>query len=89
MQHANIFLWPRNNPNWITCATCSCTMHSTAIGARAWINSQCIGIGKAIDRPMPVFDKLIHIGNNIIHTHIKFTLLQVFVIAFVVGLMLM
>ena len=75
----HVIFWPKSNPNWITCARCSCTMHSKAVGVKAWINSQCIGIGKTTDRPIPVSDKLIHIGNNIIHhTHKIYTVADLF-----------
>ena len=75
----HVIFWPKSNPNWITCARCSCTMHSKAVGVKAWINSQCVGIGKSTDRPIPVFDKLIHIGNNIIHhTHKIYTVADIF-----------
>ena len=52
---------------------------SIYIGVRVWINSQCIGIGQATDRPVPVFDKLVHIGKNIIHhTHKIYTYADIF-----------
>ena len=38
-----------------------------AVGVRAWINGQCMGIGQSSDRPFPVFDELIHFVNNTIH----------------------
>ena len=54
----HIIYWPTDKPHWIRCARCSSTMHSKAVGVRTWINSQCIGIGKCQDRPIPVYDKL-------------------------------
>ena len=54
-------------------------MHSKATGIRSWVNGQCIGIGQATDMPIPVFDKLLHIGKNIIHhRHKVYTFADIF-----------
>jgi hypothetical protein len=63
----HILFRPHDNPNWIKCARCASTMHSSTAGVRHWIQGECTGIGQSNDRPIPVYDKLIQIGNHIIH----------------------
>ena len=54
-------------------------MHSKSTNVRAWIKGSCSGIGYSNDRPIPVYDNIIHIGNHTIHhTHKVYTISNLF-----------
>ena len=63
----HIIFWPNKQANWIKCARCKGTMHSKSTNVKAWIKGSCSGIGYSNDRPIPVYDNIIHIGNHTIH----------------------
>ena len=75
----HVIFWPKNNACWIKCARCKGTMHSKSSNVRAWIKGSCVGIGHSDDRPIPVYDNIVHIGNHIIHhTHKVYTFSDMF-----------
>ena len=75
----HIIFWPIKNASWIKCARCKGTMHSKSCNVRAWINGSCTAIGYSDDRPIPVYDNIVHIGNHTIHhTHKVYTVSNLF-----------